>query len=112
MFRPLSTSNTGVLADYEPPTARARTFVPRDVAKEMVRRLMAERLSQSLIRMFPVDSAFPGLKPLLLRSDHRRALLQPMPPREVPNCKFVQPASAQWRVPYWDWAEPGAEPSY
>lgn len=48
--------NAGILAHYESRSARPTTFVPVDVADEMVRRMAAERISRRVVRLIAPDS--------------------------------------------------------
>jgi len=97
--------------DFDQPLgAKAKTFVDKETADALVHEMFAERISSKLIRAFPPDSPFRNLRPIPAR------LSSKLPPREVPNCKFVPPATdtrprmAEIRAG-WDWPhEPGYLP--
>lgn len=55
--------NVGLLDHQQPSTARPRTFIPKDIARQMEQHLVAERLSARLYRLFAPDSVFPQLRP-------------------------------------------------
>lgn len=57
----------------------------------MVRRMVAERISRKLIRMLPPDSLFRAAK---LAPEIGNYIPERLPPREVENCKFKPPTSA------------------
>ena len=91
-------AKVAVLAHNQPLSARASTHVKREVALLLVGRLCAEQITQSLIRMFPPDSAFPSLKASQFGSDERQIYIpEKMPPRDVPGVFFQEPQSAQWQ---------------
>lgn len=80
-----------VLAWHQPQDARSRTFVPADVAHDLLQRLAAEKINSKKIRMFAPDSVYMAGRQLSPEYDAiLRAL--PMPPAEIGNCKFVPPA--------------------
>jgi len=90
--------------------------IKHSVAKLRVRQLVAEWVIRgAVIRMLAILPA--ALHRALTRRPHTREtpnpsrirflLLSPTPPREVPNCKFQQPPSAQWRIPRPDWSKEG-----
>jgi len=91
-------SQTGVLAHNQPATAKASCHIPRAVAEEMVRRMVAERISSKIIRRFAPDSVFPVLKASRIVPTYRDDIPELLPPAEIPNCFFEQPASAKWRI--------------
>lgn len=104
-----------VLAWHQPADARSGTFLSADVARDLVGRLAAERISQGKIRMVSPDSVYMAGRTLSL--DVKRVLDGlPLPPAEIGNCKFVPPATehnpliARVHVdplliaaPTWDW---------
>jgi hypothetical protein len=81
-------NDTGVLAHNQDGNVRASTFVPKDVADELVRRLICERISHKKIRMFPPKSVFLAERPNRPASYD---LPEKLPPAEVENCKFIPP---------------------
>ena len=89
----------------QPLGAKAKTFVDKETAEELVHEMFAERISAKVIRAFSPDSAFRNLRPIPVRL--RRKFK--MPPREVENCYFVPPATdkrpriAALRAG-WDWS--------
>lgn len=100
----------GILAANQPSTAKARTFVDRVIALEMVRRMGAEKITARLIRLFPVDSVFSVLKPS--REDVRRYVPEILPCPEISATYFEEPESLEWargsRMPeIWDWSAEG-----
>lgn len=79
-----------VLAWHQPEDACSRTFVPAEVARDLLQRLAAEKINSKKIRMFSPDSVYMAGRQLSPEYDAiLRAL--PMPPVEVGNCKFVPP---------------------
>jgi hypothetical protein len=103
-----------VLAWHQPEDARSRTFVPDDVARDLLQRLAAEKISSKKIRMFSPDSVYMAGRQLSPEYD---AILRslPMPPAEI-GCKFIPPPmqknSTLPRInvdnvliaaPNWDW---------
>lgn len=94
---PSVSSQVGVLAHYQPLDVKPSCHIPRAIAKEILRRLMAEPVTAKVIRMFPPDSTFPVLKPLQPSVSPFHAA-EPLPPREVPNCYFQLPQSDTWRI--------------
>jgi hypothetical protein len=69
-----------------------------------VAELLAERISQKVIRAFPPQSSFRILRPYL------RTIPAKLPPAEVENCRFVPPVSANLPSPSairdkWDWSK-------
>jgi hypothetical protein len=81
-----------VLAWHQPEDARSGTFVPADVAHDLLQRLAAERINSKKIRMFSPDSVYLAGRQLSPEYDDvLRAL--PLPPVEVGNCKFVPPST-------------------
>ncbi len=88
-------SQVGVLAHYQPSDVKPSCHISRAIAKEMLRRLMAEPLTAKVIRMFPPDSIFPVLKPLHPSVSPFHAA-EPLPPRDVPGVFFQRPQSEAW----------------
>src|SRR5579863_1063419 len=87
-----------VLAYNQPITGKASTWLKRDIAAMLVTRLMAEQISQRLIRMFPPNSSFPTLNCSQNSPQaSQRYIPEIMPPSEVAGCKFQLPTSIQWR---------------
>lgn len=79
-----------VLAWHQPEDARSGTFVPSDVAHDLLQRLAAEKINSKKIRMFSPDSVYMAGRQLSPQWDCvLRAL--PLPPAEIGNCKFVPP---------------------
>ncbi len=83
-----------VLAHHQEAKSHRDTFVPRDIADLLVERMVAERLSQGLIRMFPPDSIFPVQKFVTLPLPWDGKL----PPRDVPGVYFQEPQSVRWQI--------------
>jgi len=81
--------NTGVLAFYESPASRPTTFIPRDDADFLVQRLVAERVSRRVIRLFAPDSVFSAVKSFPQPNPTEEINLD-MPP-ELPGLLFVLP---------------------
>jgi hypothetical protein len=63
----------------------------------LVARLMAEQISQSLIRMMPPGSTFPSFKASQVTPASFRYVPESMPAAEVAGCKFQLPQSVQWK---------------
>lgn len=95
-----------VLAFHQPDEARSRTFVPAEVAKDLLQRMAAERINSGKIRMFSPTSIYLAGRQL---SPEYLGMLSGLPPAEVENCKFVRaksdprPAMSTVREG-WDWA--------
>ena len=87
-------SNVGVLAHNQPLTGKANTHVDRDVAYELLRRMVAEPITHKLIRMFPPESVFPAIR---MFSGRKIYVPEKLPPREVPGCWFQLPQSDTWK---------------
>lgn len=106
--------NIAVLSHHQPAGSRAGTFLPPDVADELVRRMAAERLSAKVIRMMRPDSVFLAAVKAVL--PEVRYVPVKLPAVEVENCRFVPPASdprprASALRAAWDWKrELGALP--
>jgi hypothetical protein len=86
-------SNVGLL-DYHQPITGKPILIPADVAEEMKRRLVAEKISKRLYRLFSPDSPFPQLKPSIFA---QRFIPSKLPPREAPGCFFQLPQSDKWK---------------
>lgn len=71
--------------------SRTRTAIPADVADELVQRMAAEKISQSVIRMMRPDSVY--LSAVQKFSPEVRYIPVKLPGREVENCYFVPPIS-------------------
>jgi hypothetical protein len=80
--------SVSVLAHNQGLGSPASTRVAAAIADELVRRLVCERISRKLIRMFAPGSVF-----LALRADRPIANCVPekLPPREVSGCVFRGP---------------------
>jgi hypothetical protein len=93
----------GVLAPEQSHCERARSFMAKDDAQFLVSEMIAEKISNKLIRLFGADSPFRRLRPT------RTTNFVKLPPAEIENCFFVAPASdkrpkiASFRAG-WDWA--------
>jgi hypothetical protein len=95
----------GFLAHYQPLNSRPSTFLSKDVAELLVKRLAAERISQKLIRAVPPESVFLPIHP-----EHNPASpsigVGLTAPIELPGLRFIQPASASARnmtLIRWHW---------
>lgn len=86
--------NVGLLDHQQAETDPARTFISSELAKEMTRRLMAERLSKRLYRLFGPESPFPQIK---RNQSAERFIPEKLPPREAPGCFFQLPQSDRWK---------------
>jgi hypothetical protein len=95
--KPLVSAQVLVLHFNQPGSAIRGPRIPRDVAEEMVRRMICERLSAKKIRMFPPDSVFPILKalPPSILAVYEQLILATGP--ELPGIRFKEPISALWR---------------
>ena len=82
----------GVLAHNQELNVRPGTYILRAIGEEMVRRLVAERISSKKIRMFAPDTTFRFLKPLHPSVSPYHAP-ESMPSREVPGVFFRRPPS-------------------
>lgn len=91
-------ANVAVLShNQEVPTSllqRGITFIPKDVANEMVRQMAAERISAKLIRLMPPGSIFPQLNPKQGNYVPTNADYGILHGGEVPGLKFEEPTSA------------------
>jgi hypothetical protein len=95
--------SVSVLAHNQALGTPASTRVTADVAEELVRRLICERITRKLIRMLAPESVFRAP-----RADVPAAIadyvLEKLPPREVSGCVFrgpslVKPHSVFFRYP-------------
>ena len=82
--------HVAVLAHYQPLDTRPATHVAPGTADLLVQRMIAERITQRLIRMLPPDSIFPVAE---FRPERRCYVPEKLPPKEVANVKFQLPAS-------------------
>jgi hypothetical protein len=78
----------GYLAHGQPLGTKARTFLSREDADFLVAQLIAERISQKLIRALPPNSF--------------RSLSAAPPPKklrsgEIGNCRYFPPSGAGWQ---------------
>ena len=80
-------AKTGVLAHYEGRGSRPSTHVSDVIARLLVHRMVAERISSKLIRMLPPDSVFP------VKQFTRTTQFVPtkLPPVEIGGCHFRLP---------------------
>lgn len=91
----MSAKAVGVLSHNQAVNARARTHITRTFAAFLVQSLVAEEISNRLIRMFPPSSVF--------RAGRYEApspyIPEVLPPSvDVSGCKFVPPQSPQWQA--------------
>jgi len=84
--------------------------VPSEVAEDLVQRMVAERISRKLIRLFGPESIFPVLKHVSSSSNIAAPIpAGPLAPIELPglhlefpkNCEGVSMASVRAG---WDWS--------
>lgn len=97
-------SNAGVLAYYEKRASTPTQFIPRDVADVLVKRLIAERISNRVIRLLHPRSVFCAKsaaqvfpQPFTFRSaDPEPINLEAC---EIPGLRFLLDADrvARWR---------------
>ncbi len=78
----------GVLAHNQPLSARASTHIASRVAEDLVKRLVAERISRKLIRMFAPGSVFVTTQ---REAPIANYIPEKLPPREVSGCRFRGP---------------------
>jgi|ERR1700691_6617525 hypothetical protein len=94
----------GVLAPEQSHFERAKSFMAKDDAQFLVSEMIAEKISNKLIRLFGADSPFRRLRPT------KTTNLVKLPPIEVQNCFFVPPLSDKrpkigaFRAG-WDWSK-------
>lgn len=88
-------SHIGVLAHYQPLDSRPGTHLRADDADLLVQRMIAERISRKLIRLFAPDSVFLVGK---FCPQTRRFIPTKLPPREVNGTYFQAPRSSAWRL--------------
>jgi hypothetical protein len=81
----------GVLEHFQPSGIRATTHVPQQIAEDLVQRMVAERVSQRLIRMLPPGSIFPVKAAFPNSASY---IPEKLPPVEVEGTYFEPPASA------------------
>jgi hypothetical protein len=79
----------GVLEHFQPAGVRAHTHVPKNVAEDLVRRMVAERVSQKVIRMFPPGSVFAS--PIKAALPATRYIPEKLPPAEIEGTRFQPP---------------------
>jgi hypothetical protein len=91
--------NAGILAHYESRTSRPTQFIPVDVAELLVQRMVAERLSRRVIRLFSPESVFQAAKFFPQPSSPSLEAINLDSP-ELPGLRFVLPpeAIAAWRL--------------
>jgi hypothetical protein len=80
-----------VLSHYQASDFPGTTYVPEDVARLLVNRLVSERLSQKVIRMFAPEAVFAAIK---MDPEVQRYIPDAMPPAEVEGTYFQEPADA------------------
>lgn len=80
-----------VLAHHQPLGSTRGSSLPADVADLLVQRMVAERISQKVIRMFSPDSIFAATK---FSSEARCYIPDKLPPAEVEGTYFQPPESA------------------
>jgi hypothetical protein len=86
--------SVSVLAHNQALGTPASTRVPADVAEELVRRLVCEKISQKLIRMLAPESVFRAPRaeqPIAIAN----CVPEKLPPREVSGCVFRGPKPAR-----------------
>jgi hypothetical protein len=81
--------SVSVLAHNQALGTPASTRVTADVAQELVRRMVCERITRKLIRMFPPASVFLAKRAQAPIANYS---LKHLPPREVGGCVFRGPA--------------------
>lgn len=81
-----------VLEHFQAPGSHSTAALPSDVADLLVQRMVAERISQKVIRMLPPDSVFVAAKPAcdLLA----RYIPEKLPPVEIEGTYFDPPDAA------------------
>lgn len=77
-----------VLAHYQASDCRIGSHVQKAIASFLVNRLVCERISQSVIRMFAPDAVFAVVK---YCPEVQRYIPITMPPAEVEDVKFEAP---------------------
>jgi hypothetical protein len=99
----------GVLAHHEPRTARPSSHVPADQAELLVDQLVAEPVSQRVIRMLAPSSTFltiqreptvqAAIEAILPTGGARSAYVRSfsLSPPEIPGLRFVPPESQRLR---------------
>lgn len=73
-----------VLSHYQSCDFPGTTYVPYDVAKLLVNRMVCESLSSKVIRMFAPDAVFAAIK---IDPEVQHYIPDVMPPAEVENVK-------------------------
>jgi hypothetical protein len=78
----------GLLAHNQPAHSRQTTPLPSEVADLLVNRMIAERISQKVIRMLPPDSVFPVAK---FCAETKCYIPEKLPPVEIEGTYFDPP---------------------
>lgn len=71
-----------VLAHWQTADSQTATHVPRDIGEFLVSRMVCERISQKVIRMFAPEAVFAAIK---MDPEVQRYIPDVMPPAEVEN---------------------------
>lgn len=99
-------SKVAVLAHFQPLDCRPTTHVLPAIAKLLVNRLAAEKISAKLIRMLPPDSVLCATK--IAPSSRPAAELMSDGSGEIPGVYFVPPKSQAHRdrrLLRWHWEQ-------
>lgn len=88
-----------VLSPNQPSSAHASTFMRREDAEFLLKRLILEKISARVYRMLPPDSVFLVARPELHPAFTRAVEVDlPLGSGEIGNCKFRPPQSAEWQT--------------
>jgi hypothetical protein len=102
----LRVPQVAVLSHHQPVWAKTSTFISKEVARELVQRMAAEKVSASVIRMMAPDTVFLDAVKAVL--PEIRYIPTKLPPAEVANCKFIRPSTDKRPtlasfLAGWDW---------
>lgn len=88
--------NIAVLSHHQPIGARTGTFIPSDVAEQLVQRMAAEKISAKVIRMLSPESVF--LPAVISVSPGTRLISAKLPPSgDIAGTRFRQPSDPAWQ---------------
>lgn len=90
---PLMSAKVGFLAHYQPLGTKATTHIPRDIADDLVTRMIAERITQKVIRAFPPNTPFQRLNV----GGSTRYIPDRLPPAELECTRFQLPQTENWK---------------
>jgi hypothetical protein len=86
-----------VLSHHQPAGSKTGTFLPREVAEQLVQRMAAERISSKVIRMMSPSSVFlPAVQSVAPGTT--RYVPTKLSSGEIGNCRFFPPRDPNWNT--------------